>query len=450
MFDYSVGSRSPGLPSPGLPSPGLRSFDLPPTDPTGWMALLAGHDGRDLTDAERIDQISALEGLKAAAAAAQARITEELDRSQRAAAPPFKPLSEVSRSIAGQVALARRESPARGQQHLGVALGLVRDLPNTLAALTAGRISEWRATLVVRETAMLSREDRRQVDQEIAPQLADSGDRRIADLARRIGYRLDPGAALRRHQKAESERRVSIRPAPDTMSSVTALLPVVQGVAVYASLRRRAETLRSQGDSRTISQIMADTFYQRLTGQASAVGDVEIQLVMSERTLLRGGHEPAHLAGYGSIPAFLARRIVQEAARSWIRRLYTAPGTGDLVAMDSRRRAFCGRLRQLLVLRDQWCRTPWCDAPIAHVDHVRQAHKGGATTAANGQGLCEACNYAKEAPGWRADLVTSARHVVEITTPTGHRYRSSPPSQPGDPPVLTIEQRLRGLLGEAA
>ncbi len=423
---------------------------LDPVDPAAWIAALASQDGRELTDAERIDQISELERLKAAAAAAQARLTEAFDRSRRQAAPSLKPTSEVSRSIAAQVALARRESPTRGRQHLGVALGLVRDLPKTLEALTHGRISEWRATLVVRETATLTREDRLQVDAEVAPQLEGAGDRRVADLARKVAYRLDPGAALRRTQKAETDRRVTIRPAPDTMSNVTGLLPVAQGVAVYAALRQHAKTLRAQGDTRTTSQIMADTFYTRLTGQQAAIGGVEIQLVMNERTLLRGDHEPAYAAGYGTIPAFLARRVVREADKTWIRRLYTAPESGELVAMDSKRRTFRGKLRDLTVLRDQTCRTPWCDAPIAHVDHARSTRRGGTTTAANGQGLCEACNYTKEAPGWRADLVRSAGHLVEITTPTGHRYRSSPPRQPGDPPVMTLEHRLRRLLDDAA
>ncbi len=419
-------------------------------DVAGWMASLADHDGADLTDAQRIDQLRLLESLKAAAAAAQARVTEAFDRSQRAAAPPLKPVSEVARSIASQVALARRESPARGQRHLGVALALVRDLPETAAALTRGEISEWRATLVVRETATLTREHRRQVDRELAGRLDGMGDRRLGDLARSIGYRLDPGAALRRSRKAESDRRVSVRPAPDTMTHVTGLLPVAQGVAVYASLRHHAASLRAGGDTRTIAQIMADTFYSRLTGQESAVAGVEIQLVMTDRTLLRGDHQPAHLSGYGSIPAFLARRLVREADRSWVRRLFTAPTTHDLVATDSRRRLFAGSLRRLVVLRDQTCSTPWCDAPVAHVDHVRPAREGGPTSAENGQGLCEACNYVKESGGWRADVVRLAGRAVEITTPTGHRYRSRPPRQPGDPPVTAIEQRLRRLADDAA
>ncbi len=420
-------------------------------DPGAWVAALAGHDGGGLSDADRITLLTELERLKAAAAAAQARITERFDRSQRAAAPRLKATAEVSRSIAGQVALARRDSAARGQQHLGVALGLVRDLPRTLEALTRGDISEWRATLVVRETATLSREDRLRVDDELAGQLAGAGDRRVADLARAIGYRLDPGSALRRSRRAEADRRVTVRPAPDTMSHVTGLLPVAQGVAVYAALRREAQALRAAGDGRTVAQIMADTFYTRLTGHAAGtVGGVEIQLVMHERTLLRGDSEPAHLPGHGTIPAALARRLVREADRAWVRRLYTAPTTGELVALDSRRRTFRGKLRELVVLRDQTCRTPWCDAPVAHVDHVRPVRTLGRTTPANGQGLCESCNYAKEAPGWRADLIGTGGHRVQITTPTGHEYESGPPRQPGDPPVESMEQRLRRWLGDVA
>ncbi len=44
----------------------------------GWIDQLPRFE-RDVTDAERIDQLRALEQLKAAAAAAQARITADLE-----------------------------------------------------------------------------------------------------------------------------------------------------------------------------------------------------------------------------------------------------------------------------------------------------------------------------------------------------------------------------------
>jgi hypothetical protein len=72
--------------------------------------------------AELIDQIRGLEELKSAAAAAQARVAAvfaaEQQREQRTAGVPA---GEVGQGISAQIALARRDSPARGGQHLGLA-----------------------------------------------------------------------------------------------------------------------------------------------------------------------------------------------------------------------------------------------------------------------------------------------------------------------------------------
>jgi len=76
--------------------------------------------------------------------------------------------------------------------------------------------------------------------------------------------------------------------------------------------------------------------------------------------------------------------------------------------------------------------------------------RGGSTTAANGQGLCEACNYAKESPGWRADVISTVPHRIEIIKPTGHVYRSTAPPQPGADPPRTPGQRSRRLGEDAA
>ena len=103
--------------------------------------------------------------------------------------------------------------------------------------------------------------------------------------------------------------------------------------------------------------------------------------------------------------------------RIWLRRLYTAPGTGDLVAMDSRARLFPPGLRRFVTVRDATCRTPYCDAPIRHLDHIVPWHDGGETTAANGAGLCEACNHTKETPGWTIRPRPGPRHTLEITDP---------------------------------
>jgi len=195
---------------------------------------------------------------------------------------------------------------------------------------------------------------------------------------------------------------------------------------------------------------MADTLVERLTGQTAATGvPVEVELVMTQRTLLDGGGEPAHLVGYGTIPAESARQLVRDADRAWVRRLFTHPRSGTLVAMDSRRRQFAGQLRHQLVLTNDTCATPWCDAPVRHADHSTPAGAGGPTSITNGAGLCEACNYTKELPGWAANILprSDGSFVLDLTSPTGHRHRSRAPSPPGAPDPL--QQRLKALVGVA-
>lgn len=420
----------------------------------GWSAAL-----RSLTakapvreGAALIDQIRVLEELKSAAAAAQARATVRFAAAQRAAQRAAGlPTAALGRGVAAQVALARRDSPVRGSRHLGVAEALVHELPNAMAALQAGEISEWRATLIVRETACLTREQRGQVDAELASRrggLAALGDRATAMEARRISYRLDPHVVTRRSAMAESERRVSLRPAPDTMSLLTGLLPAKQGVAAYKALCEQADSLKAKGDPRSRGQIMSDTLVERVTGQAKADQvAVEIHLVMTDTSLFGDDHEPADLNGYGPLPAPLVRGWLRgdadgdSEAQVWVRRLFRHPGTKDLVAMDSARRCFAGQLRRFLIIRDRACRTPWCDAPIRHVDHSVRHADGGATSESQGQGLCEACNYVKEAPGW-----VSRAHPdgsVETKTPTGHRYLSRRPPPIGQRPVRSSRRRAR-------
>jgi len=248
-------------------------------------------------------------------------------------------------------------------------------------------------------------------------------------------------------------------------------------VAVHAALTRQANALRSGGDSRSRGQIMADDLVERVTGTPGGISGVEIQLIMTDRTLFQGDSEPARFTGYGIVPANWARSAVTPpllgnrrgeddtsgtgahgkgglgtepagttasnttrpptaAFNTWVRRLYTAPGTGELMAMDSRARLFPPGLRRFIQARDDTCRTPYCDAPIRHHDHIVAWHRGGSTSLNNGAGLCESCNHTKESPGWGAEPRPGPRHTLQIHTPTGHTYHSTAPPLPGTPRML--------------
>jgi hypothetical protein len=141
--------------------------------------------------------------------------------------------------------------------------------------------------------------------------------------------------------------------------------------------------------------------------------------------------------------------MVRDAGKVFVRRLYTDPDTGQLVAMESTRRVFAGNLRRMLVLRDGACRTPWCGAPIRHGDHVTDFADGGPTSLPNAQGLCERCNQTKALPGWSAEVLdaTPGRHTVRTTTPTGHTYDSTaPPMLPGARSGSWVELELEAWL----
>jgi hypothetical protein len=514
MFD-SLGEEGTGTDAGVL----LRASEV-----ESWLERLTRttlHDSTDpvRSEAELVEVISGLESLKAAAAAAQATATLALEQAttRRRANAGITSRRRQEAGLSAQIALARRDAARAGNQHLGFAHALT-EMPHTRHALATGTLSEWRATLLIRETACLTREDRTQVDTDLFtdPHTRDTwhtwGTRRITNHARALTYAADPTAVVDRARRARTERRVTCRPAPDTMAYLTALLPAEEAIAAYTSLQRAADTTRGTPTAagRTRTQLMADTLTTRLTttststststdsssgssgssssgssssdastsssagagepghtadhgtgtgtdrAPGSGVSSAEIQLVITDTALFGTSDTAARLTDYGPVPAGWARDLITrlltatpdadgatsdtDPTRVWIRRLYTHPETGALTAMDSRARTAPTGLARFIRTRDDTCRTPWCDAPIRHTDHITAHAEGGPTTAQNLQGLCEQCNYTKQAPGWRHTTSPPGTdpHTVTITTPTGHTYTSTAPHLPGtSPPTRT-------------
>jgi hypothetical protein len=126
---------------------------------------------------------------------------------------------------------------------------------------------------------------------------------------------------------------------------------------------------------------------------------VVVNLVITDLTAFGFSDEPAQLFGLGSVPAPIAREMIRAAQAehaATLRRLYTDPATGALVGMESSARAFSEGLGKLLAFRDRYCRHPYCDAPIRHLDHIHPHAHGGPTSFANGQGLCAGHNLIKD------------------------------------------------------
>ncbi len=394
--------------------------------------------GEGMTDAERVDAIRGAEELICAAQALQARLSVDLDTSMRsAAADRGVPAARRGRGVAHQVALARRESPRRAERRLQLAKIAPVELPCATAAWTAGKVDEWRVTLLARETACLSRADRLKIDAELAddPSLIEAmGVGELVAEVRRLAYALDPESFVERRRRAEADRHTSLRPAPDTMAVLSALLSVKNGVAVHAALSAEADRRKAAGDPRSRGQIMADTLTSRVVSpsvaEAATGSPLMVNVIVSDEVLLGdpGTDGAAEVEGYGPVPGELLRSWIADHLDAgvdvFVRRLYETPATGALMAMDSKARLFPKRLAEFLRLRDRTCRTLYCDAPARDADHATAHAEGGATSVANGQCQCESCNIAKEAFGWSARPRPGPRHTVETTTPTGHTYTS--------------------------
>jgi Domain of unknown function (DUF222) len=401
-------------------------------------------DDASVSDAVRIDRIARLEKLRAVTAALQAAESVRFAQSQvtEQLAADVHP-DKIGRGIAEQIGLACRISPVAAARRLNTARALWFELPETYSHLTAGELSERVAEVIVSETRHLDAETRGQVDRQLAAAgIATMGYKAATACARKAAYEADREGYVRRGRTERKHRRVGVRPAPDTMAILTGYLPVEQAIACYAAVRRHADSAKAAGDSRTRDQIMADTFVERLTGQATA-GDVniELQLLMPLDALINADdHKAAMIPGYGPLPAGLAWEIVATSkGRRWWRRLFTAPASrsglsGPIVGGDPTRRCFDGWLAKLIRLRDQSCRDPFCDAPIRHIDHIRRHADGGPTTYLNGRGECERGNQVREMPGWHLKLIDCSfhggPHKIIITTPTGHHYLSRAPDPP--------------------
>jgi hypothetical protein len=420
-----------------IPDPQVGWFDDVLAGLAGGVAECAGlGDSLQVPDAVRIDRIARLEKIKAAAAALQMAESVRFAQSQVAVqlAADVHP-DKIGRGIADQLGLACRISGFEAARRLGVARALWSDLPGTHRLLVAGEISEYVASLVVTETRHLDVGTRLGVDAKIsAAGISRMGPRSAATCARKFAYEADPEGYVQRGRTERKHRRVTLRPAPDTMSLLSGYLPAEQGVACLKSLRDQADALKAGGDPRCRDQIMADTLVERLTGQADAADvNAELQIVMPLDALLDAKNQsPAELNGYGPLPADLARDLMRTSkGRLWWRRLYAAPVGGPLVGGDPHRRHFDGHLRKLIMWRDRQCRDPFCDAPIRHIDHIQRFSDGGLTIYPNGRGACERGNYARETPGWKVEAVSSGldgrTHTIMITTPTGHIYLSRAP-----------------------
>ncbi|WAC57735.1 HNH endonuclease signature motif containing protein [Gordonia sp. SL306] len=357
-----------------------------------------------------------------------------------------------------EVGAALTVPPARAREFIEAGSVLRHQLPFIGATLGAGRIDLPRFLAVVRRTALCTPEKLDLLDKIIAADIESREPMSMARFLVMIDKHIathDPAATRRRRELVDSERNISVPPDRHTpgQSRIGGSLPAEQAAAVDARLTAMAAAVHAE-DPRTAAQRRADALVALAHGAttldcrcetctpdhdaadidadagSASVADNEpdetpspcaprptFHIVVNLSSLLGLDDDPAFLDGQGILDADTARRLVEEARRTYIR--------PDIVAEPRRidRYAPSKKLADQVRAGELCCSFPGCNNRAFHadVDHDIPFAQGGPTDSRNLKPLCRFHHRIKTfAVGWR-DYHDPLGEVF-FQSPAGHTY----------------------------
>ena len=344
------------------------------------------------------------------------------------------------------VATALRLSPTAAQNRIDVARLLVGHLPNTISALATGEISAAHATVIAKETATAIRNGLSEaavfrVEQTALAHAEFHTPGQVATKVKTTIAKLAPDEFEEIVDRARDSRRVSCYPEADGMATVVAILPaedaqtVMKSIEAYILKRNQEDQSctcgvenggedpgatrssstcsqhNTQGDAEW-SMLSADmkradalTFIasQALASMADDVRPhrrpITISVAVDLPTLLGLAENPGQLAGYGAIPASVARKLAADG--TW-QRFVSDPTTGNLLDFGREKYTPPQELVDYLLARDRVCRFPGCRRTGlgSDIDHAQSWESGGETNPANLGLLCRRHHRMKTHGGW--------------------------------------------------
>jgi hypothetical protein len=314
------------------------------------------------------------------------------------------------------VATALRLSPTTAQNRIDVARVLIGHLPNTISALSTGEISVAHATVIARETATaikngLSPESVFRVEQTALAHAEFHTPGQVASKVKTTIAKLAPEDFEELVDRARDSRRVTCYPEADGMATVIAILPAEDAQTVMKSIEAYILKQDAQ-DAADWSLLSADMkradALTAIASQAlaSMAHDVQphrrpitISVAIDLPTLLGLAENPGQLAGYGAIPASVARRLAADG--NW-QRFVSDPTTGNLLDFGREKYTPPQELVDYLLARDRICRFPGCrrTGQSSDIDHAQSWETGGETNPANLGLLCRRHHRMKTHGGW--------------------------------------------------
>jgi hypothetical protein len=193
---------------------------------------------RALTSHVQAAELAAVAQITARAAAADARIGTLSDGRPK----------RMCRDALDQVGLALMLTPYGANWWTDLAVTLSWRLPDTGAALEAGRIDLDRARKIAEATSVLSEDLARVVEAKVLPR---AGRETVAELVKRLRHAViaaDPDGAERRRQQAERGAQVCLFGDNDVTATLTgSKLPVIEASAAMARITALARSMKAAG-----------------------------------------------------------------------------------------------------------------------------------------------------------------------------------------------------------
>ena len=418
----------------------------------------------DLPAAARIDYLSALERqISWLQALMQRAIVAVAGEEGSKSEDMFTGVDDAERE---DVATALRMSTGTAQIRIDVARTLVNHLPNVCSALAMGEISPAHATVIARESASAIRDGMGpahiySIEQSALAYAEFHTPTQVANKVRTTIAKLAPEPFEEIAERARDTRRVSCFREVDGLSTIVAILPaedaqiVMKAIEnfIHAQVANESITLNTQGasgagvagvagvagsDSANDSEIQPGQHRSMDMKRADALTSiaawslqestvdvklhrrpVTVNVTIDLPTLLGLAENPGQLAGYGAIPASVARALASDG--KW-QRFITDPQTGTLLDFGRESYEPPQALIDFLIARDRTCRFPGCrhSAARADLDHAKSWESGGETSAANLGALCRRHHRLKTHGGWK--LKSHSDGACTWTSPLGKIY----------------------------
>ena len=389
------------------------------------LTSLVAINPQDLTPTERIDYLTALERQTGWLQALMQRAIVAVagcDASKANGVDPFFGVDDAERE---DISTALRLAPTTAQSRIDVARALVNHLPNTCSALATGEISPAHATVIAKETAAAIRDGLPEsaifeIEQRAIAHAEFHTPGQVANQVRTSIARIAPETFEETVARARDTRKVSCYTESDGISTIVAILPAADAQIVMNSIEsyiRAASIEPNSGgtsdpstDSRSADMKRADALTAIASAYLSNAAEVvtphrrpiSVNVTIDLPTLLGLAENPGQLAGYGAIPASIARELAADG--KW-KRFITDPQTGNLLDFGRQSYEPPQALVDFLIARDRTCRFPGCrrSAALSDIDHAQSWEDGGRTSPDNLGALCRRHHRLKTHDGWKVE-----------------------------------------------